>query len=75
MEEKEKQERLKNQKDMIDMRKIMNSREELIIPKKILVTNSSIKSVITFPLVNYFKEKLKNVLYRLFHLWSTLAFF
>ena len=66
MEQKEKQERLKNQKDMIDMRKLMNSREDLIIPKKILVTNSNIRSVITFPMV----KKFSKIFFRLFLYWN-----
>lgn len=47
---KEREEKLKGLKDMIDMRKLMNSKPELVIPKKIYISTSSIRNVILNPI-------------------------
>ena len=47
---KEREEQLKGMKDMIDMRKLMNSKPELVIPRKVYVSSSSIRKVILSPI-------------------------
>jgi hypothetical protein len=51
MQEIEDKKKIEEMRDMIDMRKLMNSKQDLAIPKRILVTSSNIRAVVMIPIL------------------------